>query len=78
MATRKFTCTGPTQAPRSNSPGLRAALDKLADAQALILTATEALEATELHAHHGVVLRNGLQLLQYAYNGLDAAIREGT
>lgn len=82
MATRKSTRARTARPPRSTPPTLSQVLEQLSDARAVLVTATDALEAAARDSSgpyfdYACVLRNGLQLLQHAYNGLDEAITEG-
>lgn len=74
---RKAPCCSSDANPQLRSD-LRGALEKLDDGYSMILSACEAIEATGQHAHHCVVIRNGLQLLTFAYTALDAAIGGGS
>ena len=76
MPTRKPT------APPADTHVIRAAsldmlaqiLDDFTDALALIETAQEALEATEIAGAHLATLRRGIADLRLAHKGLDLAI----
>lgn len=84
MAARRHTAS--TRAHASTSPAdthvIRAAsldmlaqiLDDFTDALALIETAQEALEATEIAGAHLATLRRGIADLRLAHKGLDLAI----